>query len=99
MTRFCVAAAILSLTIPAASAASTDDAEARCANLLKELKIKSGADYDAVSAGLKAKRWHQRQTTTQNIGLWTKGGRVISITLNLGNGVSGTTAGAVRCRN
>lgn len=79
--------------------ARADDAATRCADAIKALAIRSGTDYDTASARLKAKGWHPTLTTTQNMGFWTKGGRAISITLNLGGGISATTTGAVRCRN
>lgn len=99
MIRLCMIVPILGLITQPASGATADDTETKCADLLKSLNIKSGTDYDTVSARLRAKGWHQTQTTTLNIGSWTKSGRSISVTLNLGNGASTTTAGAVRCRN
>ena len=88
-----LAFAVLSI----ASAFAKDDAPS-CADMVGGLRIKSGLDFDTAAAKLRSKGWRQIFTTTQNISAWTKGGRTISVTLNLGSGTSVTTVGAVRCR-
>ncbi|MCJ2136763.1 hypothetical protein MKK69_22390 [Methylobacterium sp. J-026] len=97
--RYARATLLLAVSVLSISRAFAKDDEPSCADLIGGLRIKSGIDYDTAAAKLRSKGWRQTSTTTQNIGAWTKGGRAISVTLNLGSGTSVTTVGAVRCRN
>jgi hypothetical protein len=93
------AALLLGLALLSGPCAAADDTQTECTDLISGLRIKAGSDYDAIAGKLRAKGWHQTLSTTQNIGVWTKGGHAISVTLNLGSGTSPTTTGAVRCRH
>ena len=90
---------LLAVSVSPVSSTVAKDSEPSCAEMIGGLRIKSGAEYETAAAKLRSKGWRQIFTTTQNIGAWTKGGRTISVTLNLGSGTSVTTVGAVRCRN
>lgn len=93
------AALLLGLALLSSPCVAADDAQTECTDLISGLRIKAGSDYDAITGKLRAKGWHQTLSTTQNIGVWTKGGHAISVTLNIGSGTSPTTTGAVRCRH
>lgn len=100
MKTICSTLALLLGLLPLSSQqASADDSRAECMDMMDALRIRAGSDYEAVAGKLRSKGWHQTYTTTQNIGLWTKAGHAVTVTLNLGNGTSPTTTGAVRCRH